>query len=213
MSYLSQATLLINNNGSAADAHRLVHSLFSRDGERDFVFAPTRPSHDGKAQFLIASKSKPDASAIFSVDTRDYAPSITAGAEVNFSLTALCAVGNSRVVDGKKKARTIDVVERALEKNARSDAPQNPGAVMRTAVFEWMQHQGQLHGFEVQPDGFLAWGYSKTRIERANGRAIVAPRINISGKLVVRDAAKFQQALVGGIGRGKSFGFGMLRLA
>ena len=76
-------------------------------------------------------------------------------------------------------------------------------------VLAWLERQGERHGFAptvatAENRGPVRW--------RRRGRLCTVGCIDIAGELEVVDAAAFASALIGGVGRARALGFGMIRL-
>lgn len=79
----------------------------------------------------------------------------------------------------------------------------------------WLRRKAEAHGFELPVDGagvpVVVDQEHGTVFGR--GRGLVFDGVTFEGRLAVRDAARFREALVDGIGSGKAFGFGLLTIA
>lgn len=75
---------------------------------------------------------------------------------------------------------------------------------------EWLLRKAREHGFIIvkahRPRA--EWDIAR----RPNGATFRMLDVRFNGRLRVTDAVRFHQCLQGGIGRGKGFGFGMLRV-
>lgn len=75
---------------------------------------------------------------------------------------------------------------------------------------EWLQSKAALHGFKV--DGFFIDGIENSLVIREIETDFQVYQVKYEGSLTVVDASKFAQAFMFGVGRGKSFGCGLLSL-
>lgn len=80
---------------------------------------------------------------------------------------------------------------------------------------DWLVNKGSQHGFRVlgarwQPDPVTG---DRQRGAKANGTSLTHYAVLFEGVLKVTDDTAFQDALMGGIGPGKAYGFGLLSLA
>lgn len=78
----------------------------------------------------------------------------------------------------------------------------------------WLERKGAEHGFrplafETRSHGLVAFDAGNS----ANARRQTHLSVDYEGYLEVTDPDRFSRALVGGIGAGKAFGFGLLSLA
>lgn len=72
----------------------------------------------------------------------------------------------------------------------------------------WLVRKGEAHGFEVLEAVIAASGSTELVRSYETGRTFQG--VLFEGRLVVRDAERFQEALASGIGSGKAYGFGLL---
>jgi len=76
------------------------------------------------------------------------------------------------------------------------------------AQLEWLARKGQTHGFELLEATVAAAGASELVHSHSTGRTFQG--VVFEGRLVVRDAERFREALEQGIGPGKAYGYGLL---
>lgn len=214
--------------------HRLVWSLFAGDpgATRDFLFRrEDRSVPASRARFLILSQRPPNAdSALFEVETQDFAPALARGDRLGFSLLANPAVTHWREVDGKKIRVRDDVVMHALSsvpKGARAEARE---AAIKDAGGAWLKAQGARAGFTVEhvdesdedKKTLKIDGYDQFDVERRKkdvrsdiargkkGKQISISVLSFDGFLTVEDPALFLQSLATGFGRSRAFGCGLM---
>lgn len=75
----------------------------------------------------------------------------------------------------------------------------------------WLARKAEEHGFELLQASVAASGSVERVHSHRTGRTFQG--VLFEGRLAVRDPERFQQSLIGGIGPGKAFGFGMLSIA
>lgn len=75
---------------------------------------------------------------------------------------------------------------------------------------EWLARQGAQHGFELLE---LHQARFTMHMDRRAGQVLPLPVQDLAGVIRVEDPARLAGALRSGIGRGRSFGCGMLRLS
>ena len=81
------------------------------------------------------------------------------------------------------------------------------------ALYAWLERKAGQYGFAVEPGGITLRKMPKQTEYKAKGLEEMTHAVtDFSGVLQVRDDAKFKQALTVGIGRGKSFGCGLLSI-
>jgi len=92
------------------------------------------------------------------------------------------------------------------EESKRSKTPSR-----ESSYFKWLTER--LAGSaEICPNTFRVASFSRTRIARGRGRASEGPDAVLNGNFIVSDPMKFTQCLRDGVGRHKSYGYGMLLL-
>jgi CRISPR system Cascade subunit CasE len=210
------APLLLPDGGGprAHAAHRLVWSLFADEpqGARPFLFRELQPSgaRGGGSELLILSKGcRPRADGpLFEVDSKDFAPLLSRGDRLAFSLRA------NATVAGKKEgtSKRSDIVMHALHdipRDARAGARE---AATLDAARRWLAGQGERAGFRLDEDEEVALrvtAYDVWRFPRLgpNGRLGV---LDLDGVLEVIEPAAFLAHLADGFGRAKSFGCGLM---
>lgn len=74
----------------------------------------------------------------------------------------------------------------------------------------WLARKGELHGF--RPCQVAVRKEDTLRPSAATGHEATLNAVRFDGTLFVTDPGKFLEALEGGIGSGKGFGFGLLSL-
>lgn len=186
-------------------AHRLIWALFADgpDRARDFLWRQEAPG-----QFLALS-SRPPAPLddLFQLDTKDFAPALSVGDRLGFSLRANPVVSRAQATGQRGKRH--DVVFDALLHVPLADRAGQRLAVVAEAGRAWLARQGTAHGFTV--DGAAAVdGYLRERIPRDGAKPVVFGRIDIAGRLTVQDPALFLIALTAGFGRSRAYGCGLM---
>lgn len=75
---------------------------------------------------------------------------------------------------------------------------------------QWLRRQGERHGFTIQKLYSLR---PYNAVGQKRNHQITISGIQFNGILTVTDAAQFYDALAGGVGGGKAFGFGLVSIA
>jgi CRISPR system Cascade subunit CasE len=88
-------------------------------------------------------------------------------------------------------------------------------AIVDDALEKWMIRQGQMHGFSLAEDDnnqrkLQNSAYRWYSIKADKGIKSGFSSVDFTGNLEVTDVEKFTKALLGGIGRAKAFGCGLL---
>lgn len=81
----------------------------------------------------------------------------------------------------------------------------------REEIARWFIEKAPQWGFEVKPEHLAVGNVSVNRFEK-DGQTITQGQAQIFGKLTVTDKEKFVQSFQQGIGRGRSFGCGLLQV-
>jgi CRISPR system Cascade subunit CasE len=189
----------------ASASHRLVWALFadSADRKRDFLWREEKPGH-----FMALSARPPDdPHHLFDLDFKPFAPNLSSGDRLGFTLRAnpVVARPEARGQRGKRHDVVMDLL-RDVPRGERAMA--RPEAVL-TAGRAWLARQGEAHGFTPIGDTAVD-GYDNVRIPRADGKPAVFGVLDISGLLEVRDPSEFLTRLSQGFGRARAFGCGLM---
>jgi CRISPR system Cascade subunit CasE len=200
--------------------HRLVWSLFAGDAEtkRDFLFRrEDRAAAATRARFLILSRRPPNAqSALFEVETQDFAPALAKGDRLGFSLLANPAVTHWREAGGQKRRFRDDVVMHALSGVPREERAARRPQIVETAGRDWLNGQAARAGFALDEERLKIDGYDQFAIDRgaprrrAKKNAIAVSVLSFDGELTVEDPSLFLQRLAEGFGRARAFGCGLM---
>jgi len=81
----------------------------------------------------------------------------------------------------------------------------------REDIARWFVEKAPQWGFEVKPEHIAVGNVSVKRFEK-EGRTVTQAQAQILGQLTVIDKEKFIQSFKQGIGRGRSFGCGLLQI-
>lgn len=232
---LAPLLLPVRDDDRVSNGHRLMWSLFARDGEtlpRDFLWR-----EDAGGWFYLLSKRMPQNDhALFEVDPpKQFAPNLKSGDLLRFSLRANATV--SRPLDGfrtkqrdptlkpSRKTAHHDVVMHAIHAlpgDARSEARR---VAIQSAGRVWLDGQGARHGFALgsvsdpsdenaPPDALRVDGYRVLRPQRPrkSGQMRIGV-IDLEGLLTITEPQKFLAALAAGFGRAKAYGCGLMLIA
>jgi CRISPR system Cascade subunit CasE len=199
--------LLAPKDGSRrmAAAHNLLWAAFADgpDRTRDFLW---REDRDGA--YLALSERPPIDTEIFEPHVvKAFDPDFRAGDRLEFTLRANAT--RMKTADGKR----VDVVMDAL-----SAVPRTERAGLRMKIAEdegtaWMRRQGEKSGFKalrVDVEDYRTEALPDHRGPR-KGRPQFGI-LDMTGVLEVRDPLAFRSAVLGGLGRAKSFGCGLMLL-
>lgn len=204
--YLSRVELDLRNRetlralASPTRFHGAVESAFSGPRERRLWRLDRL---NGGLWLLLVSEKIPEldhivrqfGSSASIAETRDYAPflaRIEVGGQWRFRLTANPV---QSVKDGKTARGTVRN-HVTVEQQER-----------------WLAERASRHGFALDPEGFRVtearWLIFAKGIER---RRVAIRSVTFEGLLRVTDTEAFRATLIGGIGRGKAYGQGLLTI-
>lgn len=174
--------------------HAMIAACFSLNEKKLWRI----DSLKGKSWLLVLSETPPISDTISEQigfigetwETKDYTPlmeRIKENSAWHFRLTAN-PTQSIPVQGGRGKVKAISVVPKQRE---------------------WLQRQGEKHGFNVQQDQFDVvaneWKHFKHRQEE-----ITLLSTTFEGYLTVTDPRLFGEVLIQGIGRGKAYGLGLM---
>lgn len=172
-----------------------------------------------KCYLLLLSETEPDLTNAVKQfgfpdeksETKDYTPllkHVTNSSKWRFRLTANPTISKS-----------------TRGKASGGDKAQNgtPGKTQRGTLYahitaeyqkKWLADRAEKHGFKLEADDFDAVSskWQKFRKGGANGSDVTLLSVTYEGLLTVTDAELFREALIGGIGRGKAYGLGLLTI-
>ena len=180
---------------------------------RDFLF---RRRDDGAIpRFYVVSKRPPRAqSEVWNIQTREYAPTLEAGARLRFDLRANPVVTHAH--NGKRgrhdvvmEEKTRLLKERGLARWQDWQGDDKPAlyALVGKSCGAWLRSRGSRLGFDDEEEILAVDGYQQ-HSER-DGRLRFST-VDFSGELTVTDPTAFAVALREGIGPAKAFGCGLL---
>jgi CRISPR system Cascade subunit CasE len=192
--------------------------------EAGFLF---RIEPDLPTRILVQSQGKPDWNYAFqnapyllaaAPQQREFEPAFLQGTKYRFRLALLMVKRATRLdTSGKREKGTGTRTERPIH----CWLPDNGSGVRKSDPLytAWREHLAQVatkHGFavdidpsrlRVSPERGLRMKPSGRRQSESFNAAL------FDGMLTCTDAARLQEAVVNGIGRGKAFGMGLLSLA
>jgi len=182
---------LCEDNGGKFDTytiHKLVYSLFPKEKEsgRDFLF-----SEDGgdfyERRIMILSKRYPGSSIYGVIESKEVPEGYLEYSDYCFEIIVNPV---KRVADTSKLVPIKD----------------------RNDIISWFIDKSSKNGFTVDKNSLLVSDLEVVSFNKDNHKVIIS-KANISGKLHVSDRGLFEKAFESGIGRGRAFGFGMLRIS
>ena len=181
--------------------------------QRSFLFR--RRDVDGLPRFYVVSDREPVApSPHWQVQSKPYAPELTAGDSLGFELRANPVV-TTRSAAGKPARHDVVMQEKTRLLNERKlacwsewsklDKPALPELVQSTCS-AWLQARCQRLSVAVDLASLRVEGYEQ---HRGKGDLRIST-VDFGGHLQVVDAVALRQALFVGVGHAKAFGCGLL---
>lgn len=131
-SELSPAQLLHLVERGEYVMHQWLWDLFPGDKERQFLYR--REELQGAFRFFVLSQEQPAASAIFDVQTRPFAPTLSAGQTLRFNLRA-----NPTIC---KNGKRHDLLMEAKRQRKTQGDSQDIWSYQQQAALEWLARQG-----------------------------------------------------------------------
>jgi len=190
----------------APDVLRQVHA--QRDERSGFLFR-IDPRPGRSPVILVQSAGKPDWDYAFHnarhmlrcFDVRSFSPAYAGADMLRFRLLA----------NPTKRLRADSIGPDGGPIEKQWVGKRVP--VATEMLEEWLSRRGERGGFRVQGLTTVepAWAYMNKTRDRGKGQRLRSVRYE--GVLEVADSARFEEAVVEGIGPAKAFGFGLLSVA
>jgi CRISPR system Cascade subunit CasE len=190
-------------------SRRLVWTLFADHGDRkrDFLWR----EDDARRFYVLSNRSPEDRHALFDVETKAFEPALSPGDRLQFSLRANATVSRPRG-DVKRAGKRDDVVMSALHAFPKQERAERRKDIIRDQGVAWLRRQGEVAGFDCDPNNVAVDGYEPWTIRDSGSKALRLSVIEFDGTLTVRDPAVFVAKIATGFGRGKAFGLGLMLL-
>lgn len=193
--------------------HQLIWSLLPKDADADRDFLYCREENSFKPFYYLLSARQPlNDHEFLQVETKPFAPRISAGDRLQFSLRANAVVTRKPDDHSRKRIRR-DIVEARLD-SIKAEYPEPldrpPNVLIREQAGQaWLQKQGERNGF--RPERLLVENHQFHHVTKPgdhNRRHFTS--LDFHGVLEVTDNVRFQETLFHGLGRSKAYGCGML---
>lgn len=186
--------------------HQALWNLFDSDPEANRDFLYRQEGQAAELTFLVLSNRKPGTDdGLWRIQTKPYAPRLQAGQNLAFSIRINPVVKRR---DGNGRQHRHDLVM-DLKKN-EPDAAKTQAERVQMAARQWLGARQLQHGFELSEESLIGEAYRQWRFGGKGGNRISFSSIDCSGHLSVADTARFESALMKGIGPAKAFGCGLL---
>lgn len=206
-------SLLSDQNGEASvKAHRLLWSLFADAPERtrDFLWRDDGGSSWRRRTFLTLSARPPeDRVRLFDIETKPFAPQLSAGQRLRFRLRASPSMNQRR--PGAKRGKRRDPVAHVLRGLSREQRQSSRYDVLQQVGRAWLARQSERCGFRL-PNGapIVVEGENWRTVPRGSRAPATFSVLDFEGVLEVADPRRFLDNLTTGIGRAKAFGCGLM---
>jgi CRISPR system Cascade subunit CasE len=190
-----------------APEHHLVWSLFGRD-DKDRTWLYRRLTD--RALRIVSTKAPSSSPYATVIATREQNYDwLELGARLLFKLRANAV---KRVIMNGK-TRKVDVVMHALHPLSSEQRRDQREEITHAAYLDWIQRQGEAHGFTVDKEVFQVVAHYRERIPRRRAAPIFISCGELVGMLKVTDPAALRTCLVEGLGASRAFGCGLLEVA
>lgn len=197
--------------------HQMIWNLLPRDPEKKRDFLYRREESGNWPFYYLLSAREPEVEVDFlKVATQPYSPKLREGDQLHFSLRAN-AVISRKPDDGSNRRIRRDIVEakvdeyRAIEPDSRKWPPK--AHIHHEAGETWLTRQGGNLGFKLgalSVQNHQHHEFNKPSDKKDSNRRKFTS-LDFVGTLTVKDAEQFvEKALVGGMGRAKAYGCGLL---
>ncbi len=175
--------------------HKAVYSLFPKQGEqtRDFLYADQGGDYNLR-QVLILSHRAPEIPAVGQVESKRISDEFLSHAEYGFTLK----------VNPTKR-------DKSTGKNIPIRRHNEQGISERQALHDWFMNKAPTWGFTVDVASLQVQDIGVQIIAKGSQNLVHGFAIFL-GQLKVIDPALFKSSFQKGIGRAKSFGFGLLQI-
>lgn len=196
------------------EQHQALWKLFNvarevRTDRAEFLFRAEQ--QNGLPVFYVLSRRQPqDQASLWRVESKQYKPDIHAGDRLSFKLRVNPTIArpNAKGENSKRHDVVMDAKKRMGWKELSDESRLSLSHVAYEAGSCWLRDREERLGCTVANDGLRVDGYSTWR--QRGRKNIELSTLDFDGYLIVNDQARFLEALLLGVGRGKSFGCGLL---
>jgi CRISPR system Cascade subunit CasE len=186
--------------------HQALWKLFDSDPDADRDFIYRQEGQADELAFLVLSQRKPGTDdGLWRIQTKPYAPRLQTGQRLAFSIRINPVV--KRRDDAGRQHRHDLVMN--LKKN-EPDSAETQAERVQLAAQRWLGARQSRYGFELAEGSVIGEAYRQWRFRGKGGNRISFSSIDCSGCLTVTDTARFESALMKGVGPAKAFGCGLL---
>lgn len=214
------ALLAVQRKGSYA-SHQLLWQLFTEQQQRNFLFREEQANglsgQQGMPEYLVLSQTAPILnSELFRVETKLFAPKLSAGDKLAFRLRANPTVSSKTAESVDKRGQRHDVMMHA-KKCAQAEGIKDPLIIqqhMEQAALNWLLKDERAARlgirFDTQPT-VTTYSQHKTS-KKAQQPVISYSTVDYDGVFTVIEPELLLSQIAQGIGRAKAFGCGLMLL-
>jgi CRISPR system Cascade subunit CasE len=209
---LSAWASLLNDSAKKDKSHKLVWTLFAGDSDarRDFLW---REIETGS--YMLLSKREPsDATGIWRIASKPFAPALAPGDRLRFSLRANPAQTTKkaglRSVGNRPRGVRVDAVMHTKKAKAASGGKPFTAEEREEAALAWLYAREERLGVTFDRQLCSAGGYGVIRAGWCKDGEITFGAIDYEGVLEVREPDRLMAALNQGIGKAKAYGCGLM---
>lgn len=179
--------------------HQWLWKLFPGGQERQFLYR--REELQGAFRFFVLSLEPPAESEIFDIQYRPFAPTLSIGQTLRFSLRANPTICKS----GKRHDLLMEAKRQVRGQVNGPDIWQHQQQVAQ----DWLARQGEQNGFSLREVNVDA--YRQQQVVRVKSRQVIQfSSVDYSGVLVVNEPMLFLRRLIQGYGKSRAFGCGLM---
>lgn len=191
--------------GNLYELHRTIMRAFPSDKNRAecgvlFRVEENQQQDPFNCYVLVQSIIKPDWSVL--------------GLDENFLTNS--GIQMKEFLPEIKKGKVFRFMIRVNPTRRKNDTKQLVPVMKEDDLMDWFIAKGKLHGFHADTESLIIIKRPSISIYKKYGEKtnkITMTFIDFSGYLSIDDEREFQHTLENGIGRGRSFGAGLLSLA
>ena len=177
----------------AYSIHRVIYSLFPKtDDGRDFLFVD-KGGDFHERRILILSKRIPENPVYGTIETKNIPESFLSLDNYGFEI---------RLNPVKREKQSSKLVPIGFDKK---------GSEKKEALLDWVCNKSESWGFIIARESLLVKDADVQTFEKGQ-HEVTQSAVCFVGKLHVSDRSLFKKSFEEGIGRGKSFGFGLLQI-
>jgi CRISPR system Cascade subunit CasE len=194
---------LVNRLTVGYGLHQSLWQLFSERGDetRDFLYRQV-DGQGGPTFYVVSIRAPKLDDALWTVETKPYAPCLEAGAIFAFSLRANATRSTHDPETGKE--RRHDAILHARRRGVASPDPDG----LQEAGRAWLAERAEKAGFSLVH--LRVDGHQNHRLSLKGKGPIRFSTVDLEGVLKVVDPDSFKRTLFQGLGRSKGFGCGLL---